>query len=125
MMRALGESPAPFMANGCERLDAALASPQWARLHAHADLATQAALLAIRIAQAHPLMDNNKRLAYMVGVTFLRVNGHALPAEHSLTFAKQIEAVIDHVSTVDAVAKWLRGVIELPKPTATPPPPIS
>lgn len=122
MMRALGENPAPFMANGEEKLESALASPQWARSQANADLPEQAALVTIRIAQAHALIDNNKRLAYMVGVIFLRENGHALPAEHSLTFGKQIEAVMEHMTTVTDVANWLREVLRLPEPSPIPPP---
>ena len=113
MMRALGENPAPFMANGKEQLESALEMPQWAALHADADLAEQAALLVVRIAQAHALVDNNKRLAYTVGVVFLRENGHPLPAEHAMTFAKHIESALEHTQTVTDIGSWLHSALEL------------
>jgi prophage maintenance system killer protein len=78
-----GQSHA-LMAEGASKLESAIAAPEWAGLRAGADLAEQAALLTVRIAQAHALVDNNKRLAYMVGVIFLRENGRPLPAEHSI-----------------------------------------
>ena len=112
MMRELGENAAPVMAGGKERLESAIAAPQWAGLHADADLAEQAALVSIRIAQAHALVDNNKRLAYMVGVIFLRENGHPLPAEHALAFAKKIEAALEQRATVTSMAAWLREIID-------------
>ncbi len=111
MMRDLDENPAPLMAGGREKLESVIARPQWAGLHGDADLAEQTALLAIGIAQAHAFLDNNKRLAYMAGVAFLRKNGHPLPAEHSLTFGKHIESALEHTATVTGVAAWLRQVM--------------
>jgi death-on-curing protein len=107
----MGENPAPLMGGGREKLESAVATPQWAALHAEADLAEQAALLTVRIAQAHALVDNNKRLAYIVGVIFLRENGQPLPAEHAMTFARHIERALEHSVTVDDITSWLRGVL--------------
>ena len=115
MMRGLGEQAAPLMAGDRDRLESAIAAPQWAGLHADADLADQAALIAIRIAQAHALVDNNKRLAYIVGVIFLRENGHPLPAEHAMGFAKKIEAALESSATVTSVAGWLRAIVSAPE----------
>jgi death-on-curing protein len=111
MMRARGENPAPVMADGSGRLESALAAPEWAALHSDADLAEQAALYAVRIAQAHALADGNKRLGYIVSVVFLRENGHPLPAEETLSFAKRIEAALEHSMTIGEIATWLRSVI--------------
>ncbi len=113
MMRDLGENPAPLLAEGRGKLESAIASPAWAGLHAGADLAEQTALLAVRIAQAHAFVDNNKRVAYIVGVVFLRENGHPLPAEQSLVFAKHIEGALEHTKTITDIGGWLREVLSL------------
>jgi death on curing protein len=112
-MRGLGESPAPLVAGGRDKLDSAIAAPRWAAQHSHSDLADQAALLTVRIAQAHALVDNNKRLAYIVAVVFLRENGHPLPAEHAMSFARHIGSALEHTQTVTAFGTWLREVIGL------------
>jgi death-on-curing protein len=109
----MGENPAPLMGGGREKLESAIAAPQWAALHAEADMAEQAALLTVRIAQAHALVDNNKRLAYIVGVIFLRENGHPLPAEHAMTFAKLIERALEHTVAVEDITSWLREALQL------------
>lgn len=111
MMRSLGENPAPLMAEGPGKLESAIATPIWAALYAEADLAEQAAILSVRLAQAHAFVDNNKRLAYMVGVIFLRENGHPLPAEQSLVFAKLIESGVEHTKTISDIGGWLRDTI--------------
>jgi death-on-curing protein len=103
MLRDLGEDLVPLVPGGQEKLAAAIARPMWAGTHTGADLAEQAALLSIGIAEAQALADNNKRLAYMAGVAFLRKNGHPLPAERSFTFGKHIADV----------GLWLRRVLEL------------
>ena len=112
MLRDLGENLAPLTKDGEEKLKAAIARPAWAGLHADADLAEQAALLSIGIAQAQALVDHNKRLAYLAGVAFLRKNGHPLPAERSFSFGKHIEGALDHTRTVADVGAWLRGILE-------------
>jgi death on curing protein len=113
LMRWLGENPAPLMAGGQDKLASAIASPEWAGLDGNADLAEQAALLAIRIAQAHAFIDNNKRVAHQVGYIFLWKNGgHILSKEKSSEFARWLVRVIEHRATVTEVAAWLRQVME-------------
>jgi hypothetical protein len=75
-------------------------------MYADADLAEAAAVLTIRLAQEHAFVDNNKRLAYMAGVLFLRENGHPMPAEVTLVFAKKIVAAVEHGSPLPG---WPRG----------------
>jgi len=112
MLRDLGENLAPLAAGGQARLEAAIARAAWAGQNAGADLADQAALLAIGIAQAQALADHNQRLGYLAGVTFLRQNGHPLPAERSFSFGKHIEGALQHSRPVSDVGVWLRGVLE-------------
>jgi death on curing protein len=110
MMRGLGEASAPLMTDGRGKLESAIASAEWAALHDNADLAEQAALLAIRVAQAHAFVDNNERLAYILAVIFLRENGHPLAAEHSMKFGRLIEETLGHTKSLADVGRWLRSV---------------
>ena len=104
---------ATLMADGRGKLDSAIHACEAAAHYAHADLAEQAALLAVPIAQAHALIDNNKRLAYITSVVFLRENGHPLPAEHSMTLGRLIEDALEHTKTTTAtdISVWLRTVL--------------
>jgi len=83
------------MAEGRGKIKSAIATPVWAAPHGEADLAEQTALLTIRLAEARAFLDNNKCLAYMVGVIFLRENGRPVPAEQSVVFAKLIESALE------------------------------
>ena len=56
-------------------LDSALTRPIHAAHYAAADLAEQAATLVWGIAQNQPFLDGNKRVALVVTLTFLEVNG--------------------------------------------------
>ncbi len=109
MMRGMAESPAPLMAGGSGKLESALAPPRWAAQLQQADICEQAALLAVGIAQCHALADN-KRLAYIVTVVFLRRNGRPLPAEQALAFARHIEAAVERAETATSMGDWLRQV---------------
>ncbi len=110
MMRGMAESPAPLMAEGSGKLESALARPRWAAQLQQADICEQAALLAMGSAQCHALADNNKRLAYIVTVVFLRRNGRPLPAEQAFVFAKHIEAAVERAETATSMGDWLRQV---------------
>ncbi len=112
MMRDLRENPAPLMSEGRGKLESAITACEAAAHYSDADLAEQAAVLAVRIAQAHALVDNNKRLAYIAAVIFLRENGHPLPAEHSMALAHLIEDALEHTKTIPDIAGWLRSVIQ-------------
>ena len=112
-MRDQGENPAPLMAEGRGKLEGALAAAENAAPYAEADLPEQAAVLAVRLAQAHAFADNNKRLAYIVAVVFLRENGHPLPAEQSIVLARHIVDALEHTKTIADLASWLRGVLGL------------
>lgn len=59
-------------------LESALARPIHAAHYANADLAEQAATLLWGIAENQPFVDGNKRIALVVTLTFLEVNGYVL-----------------------------------------------
>jgi death-on-curing protein len=61
-------------------LDSALHAPQasFGGQELYPDFVDQAAVLAVRIAKNHPLLDGNKRLAWGCLVMFVVLNGHQL-----------------------------------------------
>lgn len=61
-------------------LESALARPLFAAQYEEADLFGQAATLIWGLAQNQPLVDGNKRTAWMVGVYFLAINGWRVDA---------------------------------------------
>jgi death-on-curing protein len=56
-------------------LESALARPKHAARYANADLAEQASTLLWGIAENQPFLDGNKRIALVVMLTFLELNG--------------------------------------------------
>lgn len=98
--------------NGEAILDSAMMRPQMAAHYEEADLAKQAALLILGIAQAHPFVDGNKRAAFAAGIVFLQLNGYLVksrPREFG-------ERIVDYLSVgdrsgeaVDAFADWIRA----------------
>ena len=59
-------------------LESALARPIQAAHYANADIADQAATLLWGVAQNQPFVDGNKRIALVVALTFLEINGYVL-----------------------------------------------
>ena len=57
-------------------LESALVRPQHAALYAEADIAEQAATLLWGIAESQPFVDGNKRIALVIALTFLGLNGY-------------------------------------------------
>ena len=70
IMVAMGTAAPALRDEGA--LESALMRPQMAAHYESADLATQAALLIIGIALAHPFVDGNKRTAFLCGVSCIR-----------------------------------------------------
>ncbi len=91
------------------RLASALARPK--NLLAYSDdppdLAALAASYAHGIAMNHPFVDGNKRTAFVVCRTFLKLNGHDLdasPEQKYLTFLKLAAGEL----SADDLAAWIR-----------------
>lgn len=63
-----------------ELLDSALHAPRagFGDVDVYPDLASKAAVLAVRISRNHPLPDGNKRLAWLALLWFLESNGVAI-----------------------------------------------
>ncbi len=76
-----------------------------------ADIARQAALLAVGISQAQAFLDGNKRTAMTATYLFLGLNGLTVRAA-SIEFARQLELVAERPgerdAATDAFEAWLR-----------------
>ena len=66
-----------------------------------------AACYIFGIAKNHGYVDANKRTAYMVGLTFLRVNGVRVDASPEDVLRLMLEGSTD-VMDESAITKWLR-----------------
>ena len=92
-------------------LESAMMRPQMAAHYEEVDLAKQAALLIIGIAQAHPFVDGNKRIAFAAGIVFLQLNGYLIRSQPG-EFSKRFVSVLEHDSSegdpLEAFADWLR-----------------
>jgi death-on-curing protein len=86
-------------------LDSALLAPQasFAGQEFYPHFVDQAAVLVVRIARNHPLLDGNKRLAWQVLTLFCALNGRSL-----------IVSIDDAVATMLAIAAG-----ELDEPAVT------
>ena len=97
-------------------LDAAVAMPrqQFGGEYLHEDLAAMAAAYMFHIAQNHPYVDGNKRVAVMSALAFLIVNG-----TEELPNPKDLEIVTLQVAAgelgKDALVKWMRKNVEKKK----------
>jgi death-on-curing protein len=89
------DTTTPSRSPGINLLDSALHAPQasFAGQELYPDFLDKAAVLAVRIAKNHPLLDGNKRLAWSCLVMFVVLNGHQLEVPPD-----------DAVSTMRAVA---------------------
>lgn len=87
-------------------LDSALARPVHAATYGAADLAEQAATLIWGIAENQAFLDGNKRLALVVTLTFLEVNGIRLEMSDDEKFQLMID--ISGGMTVTQVAELFR-----------------
>lgn len=95
-------------------LESALARPQnlWAYSDPVPDVAALAASYAFGICRNHAFVDGNKRTAFVVCRTFLRLNGFDLNAprdEKYLTFLRLAEGETDEA----ALAGWIRPHLQI------------
>lgn len=109
VMEYLGSAPEPL--RSLDLLESAAIKPQAAAYYADADIAEQAALLAVGISQNQPFLDGNKRTAYAAMRMFLTINGFRIDAP-SLDIARQLEAVAEREGSLEEAtlqfAAWLR-----------------
>lgn len=96
-------------------IESAIMRPQMAEYYESADLAKQAALLILGIAQAHPFVDGNKRAALAAGDVMIQLNGYTVHSE-SEEFGKQIVAALTNndegAHALEGFTDWLRSKMQ-------------
>jgi len=99
-------------------LDSALARPRnrWA-YGADPDLADLAAAYAHGLAGNHPIVDGNKRVAFLAAYTFLGLNDHDLEAPEPAAVAAVVALAAGELSE-EGFAAWVRRHMGPLKPTS-------
>lgn len=72
------------------------------------DLAVLAASYAYGISSNHPFVDGNKRVAWIVCRTFLRLNGHDVDAPPEEKYVSMLQVASGELSE-EALAAWIRA----------------
>jgi death on curing protein len=93
-------------------LDAAVHRPRASVLgqDAYPDLFTKAAALMHSLARNHPLVDGNKRLAWLAMYVFCARNGVELDPTDDDAYDLVVSVAAGTIDDVDAIAAWLRSV---------------
>ena len=90
-------------------LESALARPRNHFAYSDApDLAELAASYAYGISGNHPFVDGNKRAAWVVCRTFLRLNGHDVDAPAGEKYVVMLQVASGGLSE-EALADWIRA----------------
>jgi death-on-curing protein len=89
-------------------LEAGLQRARLAEAYAETDLCALAALMFEGVATRHPLLDGNKRLAFLAMASFLILKGKWLDAPEA-EIAHLCIAVVAKEQPVDALAAYLRA----------------
>lgn len=90
-------------------LESALARPRqkW-QYDDEADLATLAAAYGFGLCRNHPFRDGNKRVAFVVMVVFLELNGFRFDATEADVVTTMLAVASGQLSETD-LAEWLRA----------------
>ncbi len=94
-------------------LESALAQPQatFGGQLLHPTLPEQAAAYLYHLAKNHPFVDGNKRTAFAVMDTFLRINGYRLDLSADATYQMVLDVVEDKMSK-EALGEFLQKHIK-------------
>jgi death on curing protein len=106
--RALGK---PAEVRDWGLLDAAAARPRATAFgtDAYGDLHAKAAALLHSLAQSHPLVDGNKRLALAATIAFLGVNGIRLTLSNDEAYELIVAVAAGEMDDVPTIAERLRA----------------
>lgn len=94
-------------------LDSALHAPQasFGGQELYPEFIDKAAVLAVRIARNHPLLDGNKRLAWSCLVMFVMLNGYQLIVPPDDAVSTMLAVAAGEVDEV-ALALWLTDRVD-------------
>lgn len=95
-------------------LDSALAQPQatFSGELLHPTIAEQAAAYLYHLAMNHPFIDGNKRTAFAVMDTFLRVNGYVLTLTNEQAYDLVLQVVERKLDKAGFMAELAKAVQE-------------
>jgi death-on-curing protein len=88
-------------------LESALARPVNLAAYASPDAAELAAAYAVALAKTHPLVDGNKRTAFVAMELFLHLNGFELNADDSGCVLTTLAVAAGEIDEA-ALAAWIR-----------------
>lgn len=88
-------------------LESALFRPQTGY---YADLVAEGAALLESLAMNHPFLDGNKRVAFAVTDTFLRINGYRIESTSGEIYAQFMELFNSGTFDFQRLEAWLRSV---------------
>jgi death-on-curing protein len=93
-------------------LDAAVHRPRASVLgqDAYPDVFTKAAALLHSLARNHPLVDGNKRLAWLATYVFCAKNGIELDPTDDDAYDLMVGVAAGRIDDVATIAEWLRSV---------------
>jgi len=96
-----------------DHLDSALHAPQasFGGQDLYPEFIDKAAVLAVRIARNHPLLDGNKRLAWSCLVMFVMLNGYQLIVPPDDAVSTMLAVAAGEVDEA-ALALWLTDRVE-------------
>jgi death-on-curing protein len=78
---------------------------------AYPDLLTKAAALLHSLARNHPLVDGNKRLAWLATYVFLAKNGVVLDAEDDPAYEFVVDVAAGAIDDVEEIAAALAAFV--------------
>ena len=90
-------------------LASALAQPEatYEVLYLHSEVVEQAAAYGFHLAQNHPFLDGNKRIALAALLVFLEINGRSLRVEQEALYAVMMSVAEGRLSK-PGLAGWIR-----------------
>ena len=90
-------------------LDSALAQAETTMFgeYLHRDIFEMASAYGYHLCQNHPFIDGNKRIAFVVMDTFLRVNGWEIAAEERAIYSLMLALADDQIDKIQ-LAQWLK-----------------
>ncbi len=89
-------------------LESALNRPINLQAYGEADLCSLAAAYAFGITRNHPFIDGNKRTAFVVSYTFLRINGLELMADETSATKAMLALSAGEMNEAE-FAEWIRN----------------
>jgi death on curing protein len=78
---------------------------------AYPDLLTKAGALLHSLARNHPLVDGNKRLAWLATYVFLAKNGTVLDPDDDAAYQLVVDVAAGAIDDVDKIAAALAGFV--------------